>query len=542
LTALLICFGGVPCTPTPANETGPGNETSGAQFVRGNVNGDTAVELTDAVRIFGFLFLGGAAIDCADAADVDDDGTVLISDGIFLLNHLFLGGPRPPSPSPGACPGFDSTPDTLGCDFGVPAMESLPALRFVPTIANAPGIGRRTRVELPRDAKTEPYQLEAGHPFVLLLEASSNAVTRAGFEFRASANGGTGNPEAIWVVADRALGDPTLEDLAARGAAAGTNLAEYFLRDIELWEDPIYLTQEVGLYLAGDAPLAPSPGLYRFSARVTDTGCAASLEASFELEVLPPSTPRVRAWIEDGPEVTGVPRPHTETTGHPRVRADDSFLLVVEALPNGALPAIAPLAETFSVSSTPTLGETAPDIEAGLGQRFERDPRAPARFFLRRAANELPLTPGSIDFLFGFSSTNAGPLRQESFRLEVETVFGRDVRPILTTLCTGCHEQPSPDKGLELVAPGAPALGLWRNMVNVFAAEPEIPSSAPILVRPLFPERSYMFHKLRGTHLDPNVRGEGERMPLDANNFLSVEQLRLVRSWIEQGAVLEAPP
>ena len=84
----------------------------GGEFVRGDANGDGGVDLSDAVSIFGDLFLGQpAAASCRDALDTNDSGSVDISDGIFLLGSLFQGGPPPPEPHPNA--GVDPTPDGL---------------------------------------------------------------------------------------------------------------------------------------------------------------------------------------------------------------------------------------------------------------------------------------------------------------------------------------------------------------------------------------------------------------------------------------------
>lgn len=84
------------------------------EFVRGDVNGDGAIELTDAVNLLTRLF--GATpggFDCERAADVNDSNVVDISDAVILLTYLFLEGSPPPAPFP-AC-GSDTTPDLLGC-------------------------------------------------------------------------------------------------------------------------------------------------------------------------------------------------------------------------------------------------------------------------------------------------------------------------------------------------------------------------------------------------------------------------------------------
>ena len=82
-------------------------------FVRGEVNGDAEVDLSDGVRLLNFLFSVGQALECSDAGDTNDDGDLDLSDAIHLLSFLFLGGNEPPSPYP-TC-GIDPTPDPLNC-------------------------------------------------------------------------------------------------------------------------------------------------------------------------------------------------------------------------------------------------------------------------------------------------------------------------------------------------------------------------------------------------------------------------------------------
>ncbi|MBI4606238.1 MAG: hypothetical protein HY721_30085 [Planctomycetes bacterium] len=85
----------------------------GAAFKRGDSNADAKVDISDAVNTLGFLFLGGTAPPCNDAADTNDDGKVDISDAVNLLNFLFTGGGPPPAPHPDC--GEDSTADGLDC-------------------------------------------------------------------------------------------------------------------------------------------------------------------------------------------------------------------------------------------------------------------------------------------------------------------------------------------------------------------------------------------------------------------------------------------
>ncbi|MGQ9590524.1 MAG: golvesin C-terminal-like domain-containing protein [Planctomycetota bacterium] len=81
------------------------------KFVRGDANADGTADLSDAVRILGWLFLGEAPPPCSDAADANDSGAVDLSDAVAILAHLFLGAEPLPPPFPGA--GTDPTPDEL---------------------------------------------------------------------------------------------------------------------------------------------------------------------------------------------------------------------------------------------------------------------------------------------------------------------------------------------------------------------------------------------------------------------------------------------
>jgi hypothetical protein len=90
-----------------------GPPSSEGSFRRGDVNGDGKEDITDPIFLLGFLFLGGSATPCPDAADGNDDGRLDITDPIFLLSFLFQGGQEPPAPGPRTC-GADPTADSLG--------------------------------------------------------------------------------------------------------------------------------------------------------------------------------------------------------------------------------------------------------------------------------------------------------------------------------------------------------------------------------------------------------------------------------------------
>jgi hypothetical protein len=92
-----------------------GDSSSEVEFLRGDANVDGDINLSDGIRILGFLFLGGGDLECYDAADTNDTGSIDITDGIGLFNFLFLGGPPPPSPGNQVC-GPDASEDLFECE------------------------------------------------------------------------------------------------------------------------------------------------------------------------------------------------------------------------------------------------------------------------------------------------------------------------------------------------------------------------------------------------------------------------------------------
>ena len=90
----------------------------GIQFLRGFINSDNKVDLSDAIFLLQYLFRGGDTPQCLLAGDINDDNKVDISDTIWMLNHLFLGGapPRPPYSQAGIGCALDPTPGVLSCE------------------------------------------------------------------------------------------------------------------------------------------------------------------------------------------------------------------------------------------------------------------------------------------------------------------------------------------------------------------------------------------------------------------------------------------
>ncbi len=108
--------------PWRATATAANDAVIEGGFVRGDVNADAAVDLSDAVSLLDYLFLGGREPVCADAADANDSGIIDLSDAVFVLGWLFTGGAEPPAPSPslphydpGDDCGEDLTDDALEC-------------------------------------------------------------------------------------------------------------------------------------------------------------------------------------------------------------------------------------------------------------------------------------------------------------------------------------------------------------------------------------------------------------------------------------------
>jgi hypothetical protein len=88
---------------------GPGS----LPFRRGDSNGDGVVDISDAVFDLMWLFFGGRAPGCLDAADANVDRGHDLTDAVFTLDFLFQGGPAPPAPGPSDC---GVPPEPLGCE------------------------------------------------------------------------------------------------------------------------------------------------------------------------------------------------------------------------------------------------------------------------------------------------------------------------------------------------------------------------------------------------------------------------------------------
>jgi len=84
-------------------------------FLRGDVDQSGDLQLTDAVAIFSYLFLGDREPGCLAAADPDGTGQINLTSGVFLLQFLFVGGEVPQAPFPQCARSSAPTDLELGC-------------------------------------------------------------------------------------------------------------------------------------------------------------------------------------------------------------------------------------------------------------------------------------------------------------------------------------------------------------------------------------------------------------------------------------------
>jgi hypothetical protein len=147
------------------NTTGQGSTPGCDSFVRGDINSDGAVSISDFIMLRRHLFGSGFSVPCYDALDVSDDEQVDLCDALAILHALFLHPdwsfsiPAPfPEPavdpttepagvSPPFCFGPSPDPgDSLGCaGYAADPPEETDDLVRIGDIVASPG----ERIEIP---------------------------------------------------------------------------------------------------------------------------------------------------------------------------------------------------------------------------------------------------------------------------------------------------------------------------------------------------------------------------------------------------------
>ncbi|MEZ5359369.1 MAG: PQQ-dependent sugar dehydrogenase [Candidatus Zixiibacteriota bacterium] len=82
----------------PADSTLPSCDQADCCQVPGDANGDSAVNIGDAVFLINHIFNAGAGPQCPDEGDANADCALNIGDAVFLINYIFRGGDAPACP------------------------------------------------------------------------------------------------------------------------------------------------------------------------------------------------------------------------------------------------------------------------------------------------------------------------------------------------------------------------------------------------------------------------------------------------------------
>ena len=63
--------------------------------IRGDVDGNSSINVADLTYLVDYLFFGGSAPPCPEEGDVDGSGAINVADLTYLVEYLFFGGPAP---------------------------------------------------------------------------------------------------------------------------------------------------------------------------------------------------------------------------------------------------------------------------------------------------------------------------------------------------------------------------------------------------------------------------------------------------------------
>ncbi|MHA2215709.1 MAG: hypothetical protein ACXADW_02890 [Candidatus Hodarchaeales archaeon] len=104
-------------------------------FIRGDANGDEALDQSDIIAFWDCVFVGNCTVVCDwEAQDANDDGLLDVADVVYLINFLYQGGPPPPAPWPQQ--DLDPTEDSLSNEHS--PKKGIDFVRVGTTVQNAP--------------------------------------------------------------------------------------------------------------------------------------------------------------------------------------------------------------------------------------------------------------------------------------------------------------------------------------------------------------------------------------------------------------------
>lgn len=69
------------------------------ELLCGDANSDSSVNVSDAVYIINYVFVGGDSPDPIESGDANCDGSVNVSDAVYIINYVFVGGMSPCDPN-----------------------------------------------------------------------------------------------------------------------------------------------------------------------------------------------------------------------------------------------------------------------------------------------------------------------------------------------------------------------------------------------------------------------------------------------------------
>lgn len=155
----------------------------GTGFIRGDCNDDERIDVSDAIKIFNYLFLDSEdTCVCKAATDSNGDAREDISDGIWMLNYLFSGGEAPPAPFPerGFSEESDSS-DICGLEQHLPVITNITVMGPVGAAAGDRPVqiaeGTRLRID-GRNFSSNPRRntIVGGDASFEIVDATTNSL------------------------------------------------------------------------------------------------------------------------------------------------------------------------------------------------------------------------------------------------------------------------------------------------------------------------------------------------------------------------------